>query len=162
MHVFYVKEHEEHHMKLYPPTDYYSKTYRDPSSGSSLKSNLWFAVAGLITAAGVWALFDWKHAGVFLAVGIADALFNQYIHNAKHITGHWLGRFWPTRHWFRWIQHRHLIHHIELHANLGMYNYVWDTLLRVIGMGTVRKDIRPNWQEDSPWAERDRKMKEAA
>ena len=155
MHARFVPEHEDHHMDKYPPTDFYSDEYRVSGTGSNWRQNIWYVLSVLPFATLIYFWLGWQHVLSFALTGVCTALWNQYIHEAKHITNHWLGRFVLTGWYFRWIQNRHFIHHIELHKNLGMYNYVWDTLLL-----TKRDTVRVPWETASPWAIREKARKE--
>lgn len=157
MHWFFVSAHEEHHMILYPPTDFYSEDYRGVSGKSSWGQNLYYGIPGSVFALAIFFLLGWQHLLVFLGVVVVIAFKNQYVHDTMHIIGHWTVTNRLTRRYFKYLRHRHFIHHVDLHKNLGMYHFVWDIILR-----TKEKKVRRGWRENSPWANREKERLRSA
>lgn len=154
MHRLYVPEHEEHHMTLYPPDNFLSRKYREPSGKSSWLQDIRYTIPALVFIPLIVFFLNWQHAVIFSVIALSLGFFNQWIHNAMHVRYHWLGNIRYLNRWFYWARKRHFIHHVELHRNLGMYHFVWDTAL-----GSKEKVLRVNWKENSPWAERENERK---
>lgn len=121
--------HMAHHQKLYPPTDFYSETYRDPKKDNTAK---FFFIMGLPLIILPIILFACHILSltVFITTMISLAVFgglNDFLHDAFHITNHWLRRF----KWFQKLTNLHYIHHLgDMQANFGIYWFGWDKIFR--------------------------------
>ena len=126
--------HMTHHLKLYPPSDYLSDTYRQAGKDSTPK---FFALAALpliITPIVLWAV-GVLSLSIMITIMVMEGLMgflHNYLHDAFHIRNHWLTRFMP--HIFnRWVE-LHYQHHVDMNTNFGIFSFHWDRLL-----GTFRR-----------------------
>jgi sterol desaturase/sphingolipid hydroxylase (fatty acid hydroxylase superfamily) len=127
--------HMTHHLRLYPPSDYVSKVYRNAGADSTPK---FFAIAALpliITPIILWAL-EIMPLAIMITVLIVEGLMgflHDYLHDAFHIEGHWLYRTYAIRRLFApWVA-LHYLHHVDMSKNYGIFSFFWD---RVFGTFT--------------------------
>jgi sterol desaturase/sphingolipid hydroxylase (fatty acid hydroxylase superfamily) len=113
------RAHMAHHLKLYPPEDYLSSTYRAAGAESTTYR---FIVAGVVIGLFMlWLLPLW----FALPVAFDMALFgfvNSYMHDSLHIRGHWMERF---EH-FKWLRRVHFQHHVDMGRDFGIITFTSD------------------------------------
>lgn len=120
--------HMTHHLRLYPPEDFTSLAYR--SAGKD--STVWFFAAASIPMILVPILLG--YFGVISIVCMVAALImegtlgflHNYIHDAMHIKPHWM-RSLP---FFDRLSKLHMLHHIDMNTNYGIFTFHWDRLFR--------------------------------
>lgn len=126
------KAHMTHHVKMYPPKDLISDTYRDSGRDDGV-----FVFVPAITVGVLLVDTALFFCGVSLvsltlsalvSVGIGAA--HDWVHKAFHTPSPWLERLT----WFRNLKALHLAHHRRMMTNLGILVYCWDRLF-----GTFRK-----------------------
>jgi sterol desaturase/sphingolipid hydroxylase (fatty acid hydroxylase superfamily) len=122
------KAHMTHHLKLYPPSDFYSDKYRDPGGDNTAHI---FALAALPIVAAPFILWLCGVLSLCLTLFIVvEMLFigwlHDYLHDAFHITNHPLTKF---KLFSRWID-LHYLHHIKMQTNFGIFSFHWDRLFR--------------------------------
>jgi hypothetical protein len=124
------RSHMQHHMVHYPATNLYSAGhYR-----SSGLSSGWLTFTPFVLAAAVGIvllLHRLLHASweVEAAVLVAFAFIggaHGVVHDAFHVSDHWLGRFG----WFRQLRALHEPHHHDMSKNLGILWFGWDRVFR--------------------------------
>jgi sterol desaturase/sphingolipid hydroxylase (fatty acid hydroxylase superfamily) len=126
LHATEQREHEAHHWEIYPPSNFLSYRYENPSHWATLYQFLVYGgpVALAFLAVSYW--LGWAPAlhglGSCLALGFAD----QYLHDAVHIRGHWLERF----SWFRRLRLLHVTHHLDPESNYGICLFFADRVFR--------------------------------
>lgn len=122
------RAHMTHHLKLYPPSDFYSKEYRDPGKDNTVRI---FAAAALPLIAlpivlGVCGILS---IGLTILV-IIETLFigwlHDYLHDSFHIINHRLNKYAIFK---RWTQ-LHYLHHVDMKTNYGIFSFHWDRLFR--------------------------------
>lgn len=122
--------HLRHHM-LYPPSDFESVRYR----GAGWKSTVFSlgTVVALLVLATLYAASRLGFSGAELGAAAAFAAVlgwaHNYVHDAFHVRGHWLGRFAA----FRRLKALHRVHHKHVRKNLGIIWMDWDR-----AFGTIR------------------------
>ena len=121
-------KHMVHHIQLYPADDFFSKEYRSAGKDASTKV---FLIAGipLLLApvlAGILGIVSFSTGFILIAEMLAVGYLHDYLHDAFHITDHWLNRFAP----FRRLVSLHQVHHKEMQKNFGIFTYVWDKLFK--------------------------------
>ena len=122
----YYKSHMVHHLKLYPIKDFTSAVYRSPGKDNTA---VFFFVAGLPIIVAPLVLFALHVIGwsILLTAIICMAVFggaHNYLHDAFHITNHWLNRF----SWFRKMIALHKVHHKNMQRNMGIYWFGFDRM----------------------------------
>ncbi len=126
------KMHMTHHLKLYPPSDYYSEEYRDPGKDSTAKFFAFttlpvFAIVILLAIFGVLSklvLF------VVLVEMVILGWMHDYLHDSFHITNHWLSRTLLIEKLFNYWNKLHFNHHVNMQTNFGIFDFVWDKLFK--------------------------------
>lgn len=124
------ESHMAHHLRLYPPNDYLSETYRDAGKDSTPR---FFAVAAipLILAPIVLALFGligWVMMVVVLVIEALMGFLHNYLHDSFHIKNHWLAQHsWFKGIFSRWVE-LHYLHHVDMSKNYGIFTFFWDRL----------------------------------
>jgi sterol desaturase/sphingolipid hydroxylase (fatty acid hydroxylase superfamily) len=117
--------HKTHHT-LYSSESFFSETYR--SAGKDNSSFLFGAMSiPLLLLPIVLHLLGTMSLGLMLAT-LGEMLFlgwlHDYLHDAFHITGHWLNRFALFRKWIG----LHIRHHQDTQTNFGIFSFVIDKL----------------------------------
>lgn len=121
-----------HHLKQYPPGDYLSDTYRHAGKDSTPKFFVIAALPMLGTVVLLWYVGVLTLWLMFLSLGImfGVGLLDNYLHDAFHIRNHWLTRIPILKGWFaRWVQ-LHYLHHVDMSTNFGIFNFMWDRILK--------------------------------
>ena len=127
--------HMTHHLKLYPPSDYVSKVYRNAGADSTPK---FFALAAipLVVTPIILYFLGIMTLSVMITVLVAEGLMgflHNYLHDAFHIEGHWLYKIYAIRRLFAYWTAIHYLHHVDMNKNYGIFSYFWD---RVFGTYT--------------------------
>lgn len=122
------RAHMTHHLRLYPPQDFLSDgSYRSAGADNTVYR---FLVPALVLAGILlWLLPLWAWLVVAFELA-ALGWANSYVHDATHIRGHWLERFWIYRRW----RALHLVHHVDMTKNYGIVTFFADR-----AVGTYRK-----------------------
>jgi len=122
------QSHMTHHLKLYPPTDYTSKVYREAGKDSTPK---FFAIAAipLVLAPIVFWLcgvLPLSLAATVIGVEALMGFLHNYLHDSFHIQNHWLYRVPLLGDIFnRWVD-LHYLHHVDMSKNYGIFTFHWD------------------------------------
>ena len=85
------------------------------------------AVAGYVAAL-YWVSAPWWIYVVFLIESALIGGLNEYIHQAYHVSNHWLDRY----SWFRSVRAKHWAHHLNLKRNYGIFWFGWDRIFRTM------------------------------
>lgn len=129
------QSHMAHHMRLYPPCDYMSEDeYREAGKDDTFYVFAMAALPLLATPIILWILGVISlplMVGILVEMGFIGWL-HDYIHEAFHVTKHWLNRFKIVRQW----NYIHYVHHVDMSKNLGIYSFWVDRLL-----GTFQKKL---------------------
>lgn len=121
----FYKAHLTHH-GLYPPSDFVSSPYRHAGADSAVPR---FTAICSVVAVILFVVFPWYIAfALTIEMGLV-ALFNDYMHGAVHINGHWLEKYTIYRRW----RAAHMIHHRNVRRNYGFTMFFID---RVVGTYT--------------------------
>jgi sterol desaturase/sphingolipid hydroxylase (fatty acid hydroxylase superfamily) len=130
--------HMTHHLKLYPPSDYLSDTYRNAGKDNTAKI---FFLMSLPVIIGCFVL-GFKgvlpFSVVLTAISVMGVMgfLHDYLHDAFHIRNHYLSRVSWFRRAFESWNYLHYIHHVHMESNYGIFLFHWDQILR-----TFKKDI---------------------
>lgn len=124
--------HMTHHLKLYPPEDYTSDTYRHAGKDSTPK---FFAIAAIPLILcpiilGLLGILSWTLAITTLVVEGIMGFLHNYIHDAFHINNHWMTRTPLLKDIFHKWNELHYLHHVDMSTNYGIFVFHWD---RVFG-----------------------------
>jgi sterol desaturase/sphingolipid hydroxylase (fatty acid hydroxylase superfamily) len=127
------KSHMAHHLVLYPPSDYFSETYRHAGKDNTF---ITFAFASLPLLAFPWVLYGLGAISLPLAILIVAEMLligflHDYIHMAFHVPSNWLNRFKAVQRWNK----LHFQHHVEMQTNFGIFTFFFDKLF-----GTYNKN----------------------
>lgn len=126
------QSHMTHHLKLYPPEDFTSETYRNAGKDSTPK---FFAMAAipLILAPILLGLFGVLPLYLVITVLVVEGLMgflHDYLHDSFHIKNHILTRIPVVRDIFdRWVK-IHYLHHVDMGKNYGIFVFHWDRVFR--------------------------------
>jgi hypothetical protein len=124
--------HMTHHLKLYPPEDYTSDTYRHAGKDNTV----WiFAVAAVPLVGGVILLGAYNVLSLSLTITalivmVAMSFLHSYLHDAFHIKNHWLHRIPFIGMLFSRWTHIHWLHHVDMNTNYGIFLFHWDHVFR--------------------------------
>lgn len=122
------RSHMTHHLKLYPPSDFYSEKYREAGTDSTVKIFAAAAVPVVALPIVLWA-FGVLSLGVMTLV-IVEMLvigwLHDHLHDAFHITNHPLTKFKLFNHWID----LHYLHHIKMQRNFGIFSFGWDRIFK--------------------------------
>ena len=120
-----------HHLKLYPPWDYESDTYRDPGKDSTVFP---FLILGaplvlLPVVAGIFGIISvWISVALVFEILLIGFL-NDFIHDSFHVKGHWVRRYWPG---YERLNRLHFAHHVDMQKNFGIFIFAWDAIFGTI------------------------------
>lgn len=124
--------HMAHHLKLYPPTDYLSDTYRDAGKNNSV---VVFTIAAIPLVI-IPIILGITHVLSLLLVIIAlmvmgvMGFLHNYLHDSFHIRKHFLTRVPIIRVIFAYWNRLHYLHHIDMQTNFGIFLFHWDHIFR--------------------------------
>lgn len=124
--------HMTHHLKLYPPSDFFSETYRDPGKDNTVKFFAFAAIPLIIASIALYFLgvLSLSLTITVLMVEAVIGFLHDYIHDAFHITNHWMGRVPVLKNIFPiWLK-LHYLHHVNMSKNFGIFTFHWDKLFR--------------------------------
>jgi sterol desaturase/sphingolipid hydroxylase (fatty acid hydroxylase superfamily) len=127
--------HQTHHMKLYPPSDFVSKIYRQAGKDSTPKFFLISGAPLIIVPIILW-YFGILSLSIMITVLVVEGLIgflHNYLHDAFHIEGHWLYRVYAVRRFFAHLTSLHYLHHVDTTKNYLIIFSFWD---RVFGTYT--------------------------
>ncbi len=114
------KSHMTHHLKNYPPKQFFSTKYKT-SGGDNLA--IWLAPFGILYAIAI-LFFNIPHPVAILTGGGIIAGLNAMIHDLSHIENS-IAWKWPI---LQSISKRHRIHHSKMRNNFGVIFSGWDVL----------------------------------
>lgn len=122
--------HMNHHLKLYPTSDFTSDIYRKPGKNNTARM---FAIASIPVALIPVVLY---FIGVFalplMIVCIVEMLIlgflHDFFHDSFHINNHWFGKLPVLGTWFKKLVKLHFIHHVDMQKNLGIFVFHWDRI----------------------------------
>lgn len=124
--------HMTHHLKLYPPSDFLSETYRHAGKDSTVKLFA-FAVIPLILTPIVLYFLGVLSLSLMITVLVVEGIvgfLHDYIHDAFHISNHWMSRVPVLRDIFGvWVK-LHYLHHVDMGKNYGIFVFHWDHVFR--------------------------------
>jgi len=117
-----------HHLILYPPEDYYSKTYRDAGSDSTTKFFVAISVPVVTVLILILAMLGLPLSVILLALYEVAFLgwLHDYVHDAFHISDHWLSKYT----FFKKLDVLHFNHHADMSKNFGIYVFHWDKVFK--------------------------------
>lgn len=124
--------HMTHHLKLYPLSDFYSETYRNPGKDNTVKFFAFTAIP-LVLAPIFLYFFGVLPLSLMITVLVVEGIvgfLHDYIHDAFHITNHWMSRVPVLRDIFAvWVK-LHYLHHVDMGKNYGIFVFHWDHVFR--------------------------------
>jgi sterol desaturase/sphingolipid hydroxylase (fatty acid hydroxylase superfamily) len=122
------RAHMTHHLKLYPPSDFYSEKYRDPGGDNTVKIFA-FAAVPIVAFPIILGVLGILPLGLTI-ISVVEMLFigwlHDYLHDSFHILEHPLLRFRLFRHWID----LHYLHHVKMQTNFGIFSFIWDRVFR--------------------------------
>lgn len=122
----FYEAHMTHHLKLYPPTDYYSDTYRKPG-----RDNTVWLFAAVFSPLGVLVigLMFWHVISILMGIGIiAEMSLIGFVNNSMHDGFHLNRSFWDRFGFYARLRKLHFEHHVDMGKNYGIFSFVWDKL----------------------------------
>ncbi len=124
------KSHMAHHIRMYPPGDLVSNTYRSAGRHSTVYTFLLAFSPLLLLPFVLWLVGAWALATALVCVGAIAVvgLLNDFVHDSYHVRRHWLGRVTPS--FYARLQHLHFVHHRDMRRNFGIYSFAWDRVFR--------------------------------
>lgn len=120
------RAHMTHHLKLYPATDYYSDVYRDPGRDNTviIFGALSIPLLLLPIILHLYGVLSLTLMLLTLGEMLILGWLHDYIHDAFHITNHWLNRFGLFKKW----NGLHYHHHVDMGTNYGIFTFFLDKL----------------------------------
>ena len=118
--------HMTHHLKMYPPENLFSETYRSAGKDNSVLLFIPFAIVLLILTFCCFYSLGFnplRYVEVVLTM-IFSGWLHDYIHEKMHIINHWLFKF----EFMKKLRDLHMIHHRNMDMNYGIFTFVWDKL----------------------------------
>jgi len=124
----FYSSHMNHHLKQYPPSDFYSDRYRDPGSDNTA----WlFALVFSPFVATIVVLTLISAVSLFLGLAIlAEMAVIGWLNNSLHDSFHLRETFWHKFKFFNRLQKLHYQHHVNMRSNLGIFSFLWDKIFR--------------------------------
>jgi hypothetical protein len=132
--------HMTHHLKLYPPSDYLSDTYRQAGKDNTVKIFALFAIP-LVAAPFILLALHVLTLPTFITALIVEGLMgflHDYLHDSFHIRNHILTRIPGVRVIFAYWNHLHYLHHVDMQKNFGIFLFHWDHILRTFWKGPAQ------------------------
>ena len=131
----FYKSHLIHH-SLYPASDFESQVYRDAGKNSSafiffllglplLLIPVMLCILGFVT---------WVSCAASIFVILLFGFLNDFVHDSFHIKDHHAAKWWPR---YTEIKKLHLVHHINVQKNFGIYTFFWDFLFKTLKLPPV-------------------------
>ena len=119
--------HMTHHNLLYPNGDFFAETYRDPGKDNTVVIFGLFSIPVLLLPiilqlSGTISL---SLMSFVLIEMLGLGFLHNYLHDAFHITNHWLTRFSLYRKWVA----LHIRHHRDQQKNFGIFTFMMDRLM---------------------------------
>jgi sterol desaturase/sphingolipid hydroxylase (fatty acid hydroxylase superfamily) len=126
------RAHMTHHLKLYPPTDYLSDTYRYAGKDNTFRIFAIFAIPIVATPIVLGILGILPLALVITALLMMGLMtfLHDYLHDAFHIKNHFLTRIPGVRVIFSHWGDLHYLHHVDMQKNFGIFTFHWDRIFR--------------------------------
>lgn len=127
MGVFYAS-HMTHHIKLYPPSDYYSDTYRSAGKDSTSKFFTVISIPIITTLLllGWYEILSFKLVIISLVEMLILGWFHDLFHDAFHVKNHWLNKVPLFNITFQKWNQLHFQHHSNMKRNFGIFDFIWD------------------------------------
>jgi len=124
----FYKAHMTHHLKLYPPTDYFSDKYRDPGKDNTVwLFILAFSPLGLL----ILSLMYFSAISIPMGIGVAvEITIIGWLNNSMHDAFHLRKSFWDRFSFFSKLRKLHFQHHVNMKSNYGIFSFFWDKLLK--------------------------------
>lgn len=129
---FLNKAHMTHHLKMYPPEDYLSDTYRHAGKDSTPKFFIIAALPVILAPIilGVLGVLSISTVIIILLTQAVMGFLHDYIHDALHIKNHLLTRIPVVKVIFdKWVR-LHYLHHVDMEKNYGIFVFHWDHVFR--------------------------------
>jgi len=124
----FFKAHMNHHLKQYPPTDFYSDTYRYAGKDNTV------VLFGLVFSPLVVTMIVLTATGavsLFLGLSVlAEMGIIGWLNNSLHDSFHLRNTFWERFAFFERLKKLHFQHHVNMQSNYGIFSFVWDKIFR--------------------------------
>lgn len=124
------QKHMTHHLKLYPPSDYLSDTYRQAGKDNTVVTFAMAAIPLVLAPLFLWwvGLFSLGMMIASLLVMGSLGFLHDYLHDSFHIKNHFLSRWPVVKDIFKkWVD-LHYLHHVDMGKNYGIFVFHWDHL----------------------------------
>lgn len=123
--------HMTHHLKLYPPEDFTSDTYRHAGKDSTPKFFAMAAIPLILTpiVLGLLGILPFYLVITVLVVEGIMGFLHDHIHDLFHINNNWMSRVPVLRDIFHKWTRLHYLHHVDMEKNYGIFVFHWDRLL---------------------------------
>jgi sterol desaturase/sphingolipid hydroxylase (fatty acid hydroxylase superfamily) len=126
--LWFYNAHMNHHKIQYPPTDFFSDTYKSAGRDST-------AVLFVIAFAPIMlAIIAMTFLGILsLPVGLTTlasligwGLVHDHLHDQFHLTN----SRWNKLPFFETLRKIHYVHHLDMRLNFGIFFFVWDKMFK--------------------------------
>lgn len=123
------QSHLTHH-NLYSGKDYLSESYRDAGKDNTFRL---FVIPSILLFALPIVLYFLHIMPLYLVIiSVIEMLFigwlHNYLHDAFHVSNHWLNKINCIKFIFDALSHAHYVHHSDMSKNFGICTFVWDRL----------------------------------
>lgn len=120
------RAHLNHHLKQYPPTDFYSDKYRDPGNDSTF---ILFAIVFAPIVATTILLTIIGIINLFLGLSIlVEMAIIGFLNDSMHDSFHLRHTFWHRFKFFDRLIRLHYNHHTNMRVNFGIFTFLFDRI----------------------------------
>lgn len=134
------RSHMTHHLKLYPPSNLLSETYRDAGKDNTTYIFTPIIAVGFLAYEAIlyhWGASFWLLAGLTVE-GLLIGLLHDWMHTWFHLSGTRLLKY----QWFRDLRELHFYHHRRMNRNFGIYFFGWDRVFRTFRRQPLSSESR--------------------
>ena len=119
-----------HHLKMYPPSDMLSDTYRSAGKDSTvwIFAVLSLPVVAIPVVAWLFGLVSLSTAVIVLGEMLLFGWLHDHVHDSFHVRGHWLRRVPLLNKLHAKFEKLHFVHHVDMSKDFGIFFSLWDKL----------------------------------
>jgi sterol desaturase/sphingolipid hydroxylase (fatty acid hydroxylase superfamily) len=126
------RKHMTHHLVLYPPSDYFSDTYRHPGKDNTVLIFGLFSIPLILAPVilGLCGVLPLSLVVTSIVVMGLMGILHDYIHDAFHLKNHWFTKVPGLKGIFAYWNELHYLHHVDMQKNFGIFLFHWDHIFR--------------------------------
>lgn len=129
---YFNRAHMIHHLKMYPPNDYLSDTYRSAGKDSTPKFFVLAALPIILAPLvfGILGILSWHLVIIIIIVEGLQGFLHDYLHDSFHIRNHFLTKIPIINKFFNKWAKLHYLHHVDMGTNFGIFTFHWDKIFQ--------------------------------